>query len=109
MQPIIQSIPVVVSVILMLVLILTVLTNIITQVVKTLCPRLPPNIVATAVAMVLTLCAFFAVCQIMLWPVTWYTIAAAVVVGCLVAFAAMFGFDKLRQTLEQITKLKSNE
>lgn len=109
MEPIIQSIPVVVSAILVLVLILTVITNIITEVLKKLCPRLPPNIVATLVAMVLTLCAFFAVCQIMLWPITWYTVAAAVVVGCFVAYAAMFGYDKLRQALEQIAILKSNK
>lgn len=106
MEPIVQSIPAIVSVILLLVLILTVITNIITQVLKNVTrDKLPTNLLAVLVAMVLTLCAFFALCQIMGWAVLWYMVAAAIVVGFFVAFAAMFGFDKFRQTLEQITTL----
>ena len=107
MQPIIQSIPVVVSAILVLVLILTVITNIITEVAKKNSPKLPPNIVATLVAMLLTLCTYFGASQIFSWPITWYTIAAAIVVGFFVSYAAMFGYDKLKQALAQINK--SNE
>ena len=105
MEPIIQSIPAIISAILLLVLILTVITNIITQVVKKATrDKLPTNILVILVAMTLTLCAFFAMCQIMGWAVMWYMVAA-IVVGFFVAFAAMFGFDKFRQTLEQITHL----
>ena len=108
MEPIVQSIPAIVSAILLLVLILTVITNIITQVLKKVTrDNLPTNVLAVLVAMALTLCAFFALCQIMGWAILWYVVAAAVVVGFYVAFAAMFGFDKLRQTLEQITFLDS--
>jgi hypothetical protein len=32
----------------------------------------------------------------------------AVVMGVFVAYAAMFGFDKLRQTLEQLDSIKKN-
>ena len=39
--------------------------------------------------------------------VTWYMVAAAVALGVFVAYAAMFGFDKLREALEQITKYKN--
>lgn len=106
MENIVKSIPAIVSAILLLVLILTVITNIITQVVKKATrDKLPTNILVILVAMALTLCAFFAMCQIMGWAVLWYMAAAAIVVGFFVAFAAMFGFDKLRQTLEQITHL----
>ena len=106
MEPIVQSIPAIVSAILLLVLILTVITNIITQVLKKATrDKLPTNVLAVLVAMTLTLCAFFALCQIMGWAILWYMVAAAIVVGFFVAFAAMFGFDKLRQTLEQITTL----
>ena len=56
------------------------------------------------VDMVLTLCAFFAMCQIMGWAVIWYMVVA-IMVGLFMAFAGMFGFDKFRQTLEQITSL----
>ncbi len=52
--------------------------------------------------MALTLLAFFAVCQIGGIAVKWYMVAGAVILGVFVAYAAMFGFDKLRQTLEQI-------
>ena len=106
MKNIVKSIPAIVSAILLLVLILTVITNIITQVLKNVTrDKLPTNLLAVLVAMVLTLCAFFAMCQIMGWAVLWYMVAAAIVVGFFVAFAAMFGFDKFRQTLEQITSL----
>ena len=39
---------------------------------------------------------------------TWYMVVAAVVMGVFVAYAAMFGFDKLRQTLEQLDSIKKN-
>ena len=64
--------------------------------------KLPTNILAFAVAMALTLLAFFAVCQIGGIAVKWYMVAGAVILGVFVVYAAMFGFDKLRQTLEQI-------
>ena len=70
--------------------------------------KLPTNLLAFAVAMVVTLLAFFAACQIMGVAVTWYMVVAAVVMGVFVAYAAMFGFDKLRQTLEQLDSIKKN-
>ena len=39
---------------------------------------------------------------------TWYMVVAAVVMGVFVAYAAMFGFDKFRQTLEQLDGIKKN-
>ena len=47
--------------------------------------------------------AVFADCQIIGWAVTWYMVAGAVALGLFVSYAAMFGFDKLREALEQIT------
>lgn len=38
------------------------------------------------------------------YAVMWYYVAAAVVVGFAVAYAAMFGFDKLKEALGQIKK-----
>ena len=92
------------SVVLSIVGILVVVTNIITQVVKKITwDKIPTNILAVVVAMAVTLVAFFAVFQIMGWAVTWYMVAGAVALGLFVAYAAMFGFDKLREALEQIT------
>ena len=102
MENIMQYIPLAVSAILLAALILTVITNIITQVVKKITwDKIPTNILAVLVAMAVTLLAFFAVCQIMGWAVTWYMVAGAVALGLFVSYAAMFGFDKLREALEQ--------
>ena len=108
MEAIIQNIPAVISVILPLVLMLMVVTNIIVEVLKKLTwERLPTNILVFVVAMAVTLLAFLAACQIMGVPVTWYMVAGAVVLGVFVAYAAMFGFDKLRQTMEQLEQIKT--
>lgn len=96
------------SAILSIVGILVVLTNIIVQVLKKLTwGKLPTNILAVLVAMVLTLAAFFAYCQIKGVPILWYMVAAAVVLGFMVAYAAMFGFDKLKEVITQLEKNKS--
>ena len=107
MEAVIQNIPAVISIILPLVLVLMIVTNIIVEVLKKLTwERLPTNILVFVVAMAVTLLAFFALCQIMGVPVTWYMVAGAVVLGVFVAYAAMFGFDKLRQTMEQLEQIR---
>lgn len=91
------------SIVLSIVGVLVVLTNIIVQVLKKATwEKLPTNILAVLVAMVLTVAAFFAYCQIKGITVVWYMIAAAVVLGFMVAYAAMFGFDKLKEAILQI-------
>lgn len=107
MENIIQNIPVVVALILPVVLVLTVVTNIIVEAVKGLTyGKLPTNVLAFIVAMAVTLAAFFAACQILSIPIVWYTVVAAIVLGFFVCFAAMYGFDKLKQTMEQINNIK---
>lgn len=81
--------------------VLVALTNIIVEVIKKLTwDKIPTNIVATTVAEALTLVAFFAWTSINSISVVWYHVVAAVVVGILVAYAAMFGFDKLKEILQ---------
>ncbi len=110
MENIVQHIPAVLSAILLAVLILVVVTNIIVEVVKKLTwDKVPTNLLAFIVAMAVTLVVFFAVCRIMAVPIVWYMVAAAIGLGFFVAFAAMFGFDKFRQMLEQITKLEERK
>lgn len=93
------------SVIISIVGVLVVITNIITQVLKKLTwDKLPTNILAVLIAMSLTLVAFFAYCQIKNIAVVWYMVAAAVVLGFFVAYAAMFGFDKLKEAISQLDK-----
>ena len=108
MENIIHNIPVAISIILPMVLVLMVVTNIITEVLKKLTwEKMPTNLLAFLVAMVVTLLAFLALCQITSTPITWYMVAGAVVLGIFVAYAAMFGFDKFRQTLEQLRNIQN--
>ena len=107
METLIQSIPAAIPLVLPLVLVLMVVTNIIVEVLKNLTyNKMPTNILAFIVAMVVTLAAFFAACQIADIPVAGYPEVAAIVRGFCVCFAAMYGFDKLKQTLEQINSIK---
>lgn len=91
------------SVILSIIGALVVLTNIIVQVLKKVTwEKMPTNILVIVISMVLTLAAFFAYCQIKTIAVAWYTVVAAIVLGFLVAYAAMFGFDKIKEALAQL-------
>jgi hypothetical protein len=93
------------STILSIVGVLVVLTNIITQVLKkALWDKLPTNILVVIISMVLTMAAFFFYCQTNAVTIMWYGVVGAIVLGFLVAYAAMFGFDKLKETLESIGK-----
>lgn len=84
---------------------LTIVTNIVVQVLKQITwDKLPTNIVALLVALLLTLATGAAYAQMNSITITWYMVAAAVVVGFLTAYAAMFGFDKLREVLEGMKK-----
>lgn len=83
---------------------LMVVTNIITEVVKKLTwDKLPTNFLVVIIAELLTLISGAAYAQINTLAVTWYHVIGAVIVGIFVSYAAMFGFDKFRQTMEQIT------
>ena len=91
------------SVILMIIGALTIITNLITEVLKKLLwKKFPTNILVVVIAVTLTLVALAAYASITDFVLLWYHIAAAVILGLLVAYAAMFGFDKLKQALEQI-------
>lgn len=97
------------SIILAIVLGLMVVTNIITEVIKKLTwDKVPTNLLVVIIAEILTLASGSAYAQIHGITIVWYHVAGAIVVGIFVSYAAMFGFDKLRQTLEQIGKIKTN-
>ena len=88
------------SVIITIIGVLVALTNVIVEVTKKATwDKLPTNILALIVAVALTLAAGFAYCQIKAVAVTWYIVVSFVVIGFMVAYAAMFGFDKLREIM----------
>ena len=81
-------------------------TNVVVQVLKKATwDKLPTNLVALVVAMTLTVCAGFAFLQIKGIAIVWYMVAALIVLGICVAYGAMYGFDKLRELIEQWKKL----
>lgn len=93
------------SVIISIIGVLVVLTNIVVQVLKKATwDKLPTNILVVVISLVLTLGAFFGYCDFKDITVVWYMVAAAVVLAFMVAYAAMFGFDKLKEAICQIKK-----
>lgn len=93
-----------VNLLLTVVFALMVVTNIVTEVLKKVTwDKLPTNLLVLIIAEALTLMSGAAYAQINSITVVWYHIVSAVIVGVFVSYAAMFGFDKLRQTFEQVT------
>lgn len=94
-----------VSVLLPIIGALVAVVNIVTQVLKKVTwDKLPTNILVLLLSVALTVAAFFAYAQITALAVTWYMVVAAVVAGFAVAYAAMFGFDKLKETIGGVKK-----
>lgn len=88
------------SVIIAIVGVMVALTNVIVEVAKKATwDKLPTNILALIVGEVLTIGTGIAYFQIKAIPIVWYMVAALVVGGFMVAYAAMFGFDKLREIM----------
>ena len=93
------------NILLTIVFALMIVTNIITEVIKKVTwDKVPTNLVVIFIAEILTLASGAAYASINNITVAWYHIFGAIVVGIFVSYAAMFGFDKLRQTVEQIAK-----
>lgn len=87
------------------VLALTILTNIIVQVLKTLLGQVvPANLLAFIVAVVVTAATGYAAWSYYRFAVTGWMIAALVAICFFVAFAAMFGYDKLVEMIQQFKK-----
>lgn len=88
------------SVIIAIIGVLVALTNVIVEVAKKATwDKLPTNILALIIGEVLTIGTGIAYFQIKDVAIVWYMIAALVVAGFMVAYAAMFGFDKLREIM----------
>ena len=80
MENIVLKLPAVISAVLLIVAILVVITNIIVQVVKKATwDKIPTNLLVVIVSMVLTVGAFLAIFQIKAVAITWYMIAAVLI------------------------------
>lgn len=88
---------------------LVAITNIIVEVFKGIFKKLPTNILVLVVGVFLTMIAFFAWLNYSGICLVWYYIFAALIVGIMVAYAAMFGFDKLKQIFESVKNQTYND
>lgn len=82
----------------MIVAVLVIVVNIVTEVFKytfDIKNAKAINIFVTAFSVIFTLLVLVAYCQIMTIWVTWYMLVAFLIIGFMVAYAAMFGYDKL--------------
>lgn len=88
---------------------LVLVTNVITEVLKKSFDNFPAQIMATIVAMVITVCAFFAYVSFKEIPVEWYMVVGAIVGGFFVSYGAQFGFDKLKEIIEKFKGGSNND
>lgn len=96
-----------ISIILVIVSVLTILVNIITEVVKTAFEMKNTkdiNLFVTIISVMLTTLVLLSYCQIKSIAITWYIALACIIVGFMVAYAAMFGYDKLLSYFKDIKK-----
>lgn len=88
-----------ISQVLMIVAFITIIVNIITEVAKSVSTTISGskyiNKFVLVVSVVLTVIVLLAYWQIKNMIITWYLIVAFIIIGILVAYAAMFGYDKL--------------
>lgn len=95
------------SAIFIIIAVLVVLVNIITEVAKKIINFTETahiNAFVVILSITLTVVVFFAYWQIKQLEITWYLILAFIVIGFMVAYAAMFGFDKLIKLFQNLKK-----
>ncbi len=95
------------STVFIIIAILVALVNIITEVAKRIINFTKTaylNAFVVILSIALTVAVFFAYWQIKQMEITWYLIIAFIVVGFMVAYAAMFGFDKLIKYFQDFKK-----
>ena len=87
--------------------VLTALTNIVVEVFKGLFPKLPTAILVFVISVALTALALLIACSVLEITVMWYYGAGALILGIVVAYAAMGNFDKLKEIVERLQAYKS--
>lgn len=81
---------------------LMVLVNIITEVLKNVVKDIiPTNLLVLVLSIGLTITAMFIYLSMTATALIWWMIPIAIIVGFFVAYAAMFGFDKFQEIIDQ--------
>ena len=94
------------STLLFIVAALVFVVNVIVEIFKKAFPKLPTTILTLILAVVVTLVAFFAWASYINLTIVWYYIVAAFILGLFVAYAAMFGFDKLKEAFDKLKEYR---
>ncbi len=95
------------STLFIIIAVLVVLVNIITEVAKKIVNFAQTaylNAFVVVLSIALTVAVFLAYWQIKQMEITWYLILAFIVIGFMVSYAAMFGFDKLIKHFKDLKK-----
>lgn len=86
------------------------IVNILTEVIKKLTwDKIPSSLLAFIISQVITLLALFIYMTIMQYTILWYYIVIAIIIGFFVAYAAMFGFDKLKDIISSWGVIKAKK
>ena len=95
------------SVILFVIAALTFLPNIVVEVFKGMFPKLPTAILVFIVAIALTVLALLIACEVLSITVMWYYAVGAVVLGIVVAYAAMGNFEKIQEIIQKLQEYRA--
>lgn len=95
------------SIILGIVFLLSTIVNVIVEVLKRITPKIPTDIVVFIVSIAVTVLALFIASEALAITVMWYYAVGAVVLGIFVAYAAMFGFDKVKELIDRLKAYKT--
>lgn len=80
---------------------LMLLVNIFTEVLKKVFVNIPTNALALVLSLLVTIVAMFIWLDVKGITFIWWMILVAIAVAFMVAYAAMFGWDKLQQMITQ--------
>ena len=83
---------------------LALFVSVITQVIKGIFKNVPTDLVVFVLSIALTVTAFIAYMQYIKAEMLWYMIVASVIAGFIVAFVAMFGWEKLSELWKRFGK-----
>lgn len=88
---------------------LMLLVNIFTEVLKKVFVNIPTNALALVLSLIITIVAMFIWLDIKSITFVWWMILVAIAVAFMVAYAAMFGWDKLQQLITQWNNINRNK
>lgn len=94
------------SIVLFVIAALTALTNIVVEVFKGMFPKLPTAILVFIVSVALTMLALWIAAEALTITVMWHYAVGAVVLGIVVAYAAMGNFDKLKEIVDRLKEYR---